>query len=136
MNINEINVLGKLPNKTDNVPSRINFLKRSFQHKTNNGVCRNVRYPRVGVKRLWQVYVTSELKIKLFCLFTFHNVVWIFIGVGKRYLCFSYTKILNSSKRSKLKQNEEMKPKTSNEQFTTSCLLLCSQPGKFWQARY
>ena len=127
---------GKLPNKTDNVTSRINFLKRRFQHKTNNGVSRNIRYPRVGLKRIWEVYVTSEPKIKLLCLFTFHTVVWIFTGVGKRYLSFSYTKILNSSKRSKSKQNDVMKPKTSNKQFTTSCSLLCSQPGRFWQARY
>ena len=37
---------------------------------------------------IWQVYVTSELKIELFCFFTIGTMVWIFIAVKNRYLIF------------------------------------------------
>ena len=60
---NEINVQGELANKMDN--------------------------GTVSYKHIWQVYVTSELKIKLFCFFTISAMIWIFIAVKNRYLNFS-----------------------------------------------
>ena len=60
---NEINVQGELANKMDN--------------------------GTVSYKHIWQVYVTSELKIKLFCFFTIGAMVWIFIALKNRYLNFS-----------------------------------------------
>ena len=46
-------------------------------------------YPTVKLKHIWQVYVTIELKIKLFCFFTKRATVSIFIAVKKRYLILS-----------------------------------------------
>ena len=43
-------------------------------------------YPRGGVKRTWQVYVTSELKIKLFCFFILSTMIRIFIGMEIRFI--------------------------------------------------
>ena len=45
-----------------------------------------IQYLRVGVKHTWQVYVTSQLKVKLFCFFTFGTMIWIFESVEKRYV--------------------------------------------------
>ena len=55
---NEINVQGELANKMDN--------------------------GTVSYKNIWQVYVTSELKIKLFCFFTMRAMVWIFTAMKNR----------------------------------------------------
>ena len=46
--------------------SQIRIAKRGFQDKTNNGDCTIILYPREGEKHTSQVYVTSELKLKLF----------------------------------------------------------------------
>ena len=59
---NEINFLGELAKKTDNSTVSDKHHKRRFKHKTNNGDCKIIRYPRVGVKHSWQVYVTTEPK--------------------------------------------------------------------------
>ena len=59
-----------------------------------------------GEKHTWQVYVTSELKMKLFCFFTSRTMVWIFIGLEKRYLSFSCTKILTIQNETKRTQTE------------------------------
>ena len=71
----------------------------------------------MGVKT-WQVYVTSELKMKVvfFVYFTQRGII--FIGVEKRYLPFSCTKILNNSKRTKASRNEVTQPITSNKRST------------------
>ena len=47
-----------------------------------------ITYMIVKVKN-WQVYVTSKLKIKLFCFLSVRTIVWIFIAVKKRYLNLS-----------------------------------------------
>ena len=69
----------------------------------------------MGVKTSWQVYVTSELKMKvvLFVYFTQRGII--FIGVEKRYLPFSCTKIRNNSKWTKASRNEVTQPTTSNK---------------------
>ena len=41
------------------------------------------------VKHIWQVYVISELKIKLFCSFAIRAMVSTFIAVKNRYLNLS-----------------------------------------------
>ena len=45
-----------------------------------------IPYTTVEEKHIWQVYMTSELKMKLFCFLTIHAVVWIFVAVKNRYL--------------------------------------------------
>ena len=45
--------------------------------------------PTVELKHIWQVYVTSELKIKLFCFLTIRCMVGIFIAVKNKYLNLS-----------------------------------------------
>ena len=47
-----------------------------------------ITYMIVKVKN-WQVYVTSKLKIKLFCFLTVCTIVWIFIAVKNSYLNLS-----------------------------------------------
>ena len=53
----------------------------------------NIRYdysiPDSRGEHTWQVYVSSELKIKLLCFFTIRTIVWIFIAVKNRYLNLS-----------------------------------------------
>ena len=53
----------------------------------NNDACKIIPYRTV--EDIWQVYVTSELKIELFYFFTISAMVWIFIAVKSRYLNFS-----------------------------------------------
>ena len=53
----------------------------------NNDACKIIPYRTV--EDIWQVYVTSELKIELFYFFTIGAMVWIFIAVKSRYLNFS-----------------------------------------------
>ena len=66
-------------------------------------------------KHIWQVYVTSEQKIELFCFFTIDAMVWIFIAVKNRYLNFcGFNKIRNDSKWRKSSWNELMRPTTRN----------------------
>ena len=45
-----------------------------------------IPYATVEEKHIWQIYMTSELKMKLFCFLTIHAVVWIFVAVKNRYL--------------------------------------------------
>ena len=67
------------------------------------------------MKHIWQVYVTSELKIESFCFFTIRAMVWIFIAVKKQiFKSFSCTKIRKDSRWIKTNQNEIMQPTTSN----------------------
>ena len=54
---NEINVQGELANKNNN----------RILVQMKNGACAIIPYPKVEVKHIWKVYVTSELKVKLFC---------------------------------------------------------------------
>ena len=55
----------------------------------NNDACKIIPYRTVEEKHIWQVYVTSELKMELFYFFTIGAMVWIFIAVKDRYLNFS-----------------------------------------------
>ena len=82
----EINVQGELANKIDNCIVSCKYRTERIQYKSSNGDCATITYPAVEVKYTWQVYVTSELKIKLFCCFTVRTMVWIFIAVKNRYL--------------------------------------------------
>ena len=66
------------------------------------------------VKHIWQVYVISELKIKLFCFFTIRTMVWIFITVKNMFQSFGCTKIISGSKWTKTTQNKVMEPTISN----------------------
>ena len=50
--------------------------------------------------------------MKLFCFFTLHTIVWIFIGVENKYLPFGCTKICNNSKRTKTRRNKVIEPTT------------------------
>ena len=91
---NEVNVQGEFANKNDNF-------------NLNNGAYMINPYPIVEVKHIWQVYVTSELKIKLFCFFTIPAMVWIFIAVKKKYLdiwaVLKFIKTQNEATRAKTK---------------------------------
>ena len=93
-------------------------------------------YPKVGVKHTWQVYVTSELKIKLFTFFILSTNVWIFIGMKNRYLSIDCTKICNNSKQTKTSRNEVMQPTTSHNHSWPIVPKPCPQLGRFWQACY
>ena len=96
---NEINVQGELANKTNN---------RTVSYKLNKDACTIIPYPTVQEKHIWQVYVTSELKIKLFCFFTIRAMVWIFITVKNRYLNLStvlkFSSTQNEPKRAETKK--------------------------------
>ena len=59
-----------------------NDLTVSYKHRTG----RILGTQKEGIKHTWQVYVTSELKIYLFCFFTVCTMVWIFIAVKNRHL--------------------------------------------------
>ena len=75
---NEINEQKELINKTDyrTVPYKQRAGRILVQIK--NGECTIITDPTVEVKHSWQVYVTGELKIKLFCFFTVRTIVWVF----------------------------------------------------------
>ena len=66
-----------------------------------------IPYPTVEVKHIWQVYVTTGLKIKLFYFFTIPTIVWVFIAVKNRYLNLSavikFAKTQNEPKQAKTK---------------------------------
>ena len=85
--------------------------KNTYIH-TNDGDCAIIWYPKVGVKHTWQVYVISELKIKLFCFFILSTIAWIFIGMENTSI--DCTKIRNNSKRNKKSRSEVMQSTTSN----------------------
>ena len=51
----------------------------------NNDACKIIQYPIVEAKHIWLVYVTSELKIELFCFFTISAMIWISKAVKNRY---------------------------------------------------
>ena len=72
----------------------------------------NIPYPTVEVKHIWQVYVTSELIIKLFFFFTIHPMIWIFIAVRNKCLNL-FEKIHKELKWTKKNRNEVMQPTTS-----------------------
>ena len=71
----EINVQGEPANKTDNRIVSCKHRTERIQYKSSNGDCTTTTYPAVEVKYTWQVYATSELKIKLFCFFTVRTMV-------------------------------------------------------------
>ena len=102
----------------------------------NDGDCGFIWYPKVGVKHTWQVYVTSELKIKLFCFFVLSTIVWVFICFDNRYLSINCTKIRNNSKRNKTNRNEEMQPTANNNHSQAIVPKPSPRPGRFWQACY
>ena len=71
----EIKVQGEPANKTENRIVSCKHRTGRIQYKSSNGDCTTTTYPAVEVKHTWQVYVTSELKIKLFCFFTVRTMV-------------------------------------------------------------
>ena len=65
-------------------------------------------------KHILQDYVTSELKIELFCFFTTGSMVWILIAVKNRYLNFSsLLKFATIQKGTKRSWNKLLQPTTS-----------------------
>ena len=80
-------------------------------------------YPKVGVKHTQQIYVTSELKIRLFCFFILSTIVWIFTGMENRSV--TCTKIRNNSKRIKTSRNEVMPPTNNNQHSKPIALKPC-----------
>ena len=71
-----------------------------------------IPYPTVEVKHIWQLYVISQLRIKL-GFFTILAMVWIFIVVKNIFKSFGCTKICSNSKWTKTSWNEVMQPTTS-----------------------
>ena len=104
---NEVNVQGKLTNITDNHTASFKSCAMRIFFNLNNGACMNIQYPTVEVKHIWKVYVTSELKTKLFCFFTIRSLEWIFIAVKNRYLnlltALKFTKTWNEPIRAETK---------------------------------
>ena len=98
---------------------------------TNDSDCTIILYLKLGMKHIWQVYVTSELKIKLFCLFILSTIAWIFMGMeNKSTYC---PNIWNNSKRTKTSRNEVMEPTTSNKHSQPIVPKSCPQTGRFYQ---
>ena len=62
-----------------------------------------ILYPRVSVKQTWQVYVTSELKIKLLCFFALRTMVWVLIRLKYLSAILKFAAIQNESKRAETK---------------------------------
>ena len=116
----------------------ISIIQGGFQCKLNNGACTIIPYPTVEVKRIWQVYVPSELKIKLFRFFTIRTMVWIFIAGKNRYLNLSAVLQFATTRNHNLTTNES-EPKQNNathsplQRFTTNFSLPCPQSGRFWK---
>ena len=128
-------------NEEFNVNWTVNFVelratqinKRMYTYiHASDGDCTIIWYPRVGVKHTWQVYVTSELKIKLFCFFILSVMVRIFNVLENRYC----TKIFNNSKRTKTSWNEVMQFTTNNNHSRLTVLKPCPQLGRLWQVSY
>ena len=69
-----------------------------------------------GKKHIWQAFVTSELKIELFCFFTidWHYGMNFHSCEKQIFKYFGFTKILNDSKWTKRSWNELMQSTTSN----------------------
>ena len=109
---NEINVLEELANKNDNHTFSYKHRKGGFYNKLNNDACTIVSYPTLEDKHIWQVYVTNELKIKLFCFFTIRAMVWILITMKNRYLNTSPV-LKFDSRWTKRSRNEVMQPTPS-----------------------
>ena len=111
--------------------SHISIAQGGLQCKLNDGACAIIQYPIVEVKHIWQVYVTSELKIKLVCFFSVRAIILIFIAEKNRYLNLS---TVLSSQRLKMNQNKSKRSNaTRNQQqrLVTSFSLPCPQPGRF-----
>ena len=73
-----------------------------------------ISYPTVEVKHIWQVCVTSELKIKLFCFFTIPTMIWIFMTEIQIFKSFGCTKVRKGWKLTKTSSEKVMQPTTSN----------------------
>ena len=110
----------------------MSIIQWGFQYKSNNGACTIIPYPTVEVKHIWQVYVASELKIKLFCFFTIRPIVWLFIAVKSR--CISLLAVLKFATTQNELKRDERSNATHNQQqrFTTNFSLPFPQSGKFW----
>ena len=87
--------------------SHISIIQGGFQYKLNNGACTIIPYPTVEVNHIRQVYVGSELKIKLFYFFTIRAMVSVFIAAKNRYLNLSavlkFAAIQNKPKQAETK---------------------------------
>ena len=90
----------------------ISTVQGGFLYKLNNGSCTIIPYPTVEVKYIWEVFVTSESKIKSFHFFTIRAMVWIFVAVKNRYLnllaVLKFAKTKNEPKRAKT--NNDLRP--------------------------
>ena len=87
-----------------------------------------IPYATVEGKHIWQIYMTSELKLKLFCFLTIHTVVWIFVAVKNRFKSdlnrfksFGCTKIRHDTKWTKTSWIEVMQPTTCNIDLRPIC---------------
>ena len=78
------------------------------------------------MKHIGQVYVTSELKIKLVYFFTICPMIYIFIAVKNGYLNLSA--VLKFAKTQN-ELNEAMQPTTSYNDLRP--VFPCPQPGRF-----
>ena len=86
-----------LANKTKNRTGKI-FVQ------INNGTNTIISNPTIEVKHTWQVYVTGELKIKLFCFFTIRVMEWIFRAVNLNLLAaLKFATTQNEPKRAETK---------------------------------
>ena len=87
---------------------------------TDDGDCTIVWYPTVGMKHIWQVYVTSDLKTMSFCFFYFKHHGMNFHGYGKQMLSIDCTKIGNNSKRTKTSWKSSNTTHNQQQPFTTN----------------
>ena len=101
--------------------SDIGILKGGFQYKLSNDAGAIIPYPTFEEKHIWQVYVTSELKIKLFYFFTIEAMVGVFIAVKNRYLNFlslrNFATTQNEPKGVKMKQCNPQPATEIHDQF-------------------
>ena len=94
--------------------SHISIAKGGFSYKLNNDACTIIPYPAVELKRTWQVYITSELKIKLFRFFTMRHGMNFHSCEKQIFKSFGCTKIHKDSRWTKTSLNEVMQPTSSN----------------------
>ena len=111
---NRINVQGELPNKTDNITVYEHCTGRILVQIKYWCASTIIPYLIVELKHIGHVFITSELKIKLFCFFTKCAMVSIFIAVKNRYLNLSAVLKFADSKWGKPSRNEVMQPTISN----------------------
>ena len=101
---------------------------------TDDGDCTIVWYPTVGMKHIWQVYVTSDLKTMLFCFLS--TMAWIFMGMESKCYLSTGLKLATIQNEPKPAGSQVIPPTTSNIHSRPINPKPCPQPCRLCEACY